>query len=89
MFMPEFFELTLELGESVPVAIHQEQHGELVSERSHAAFADASAAVGDRFGQLMHHADAIPADGANHNMLFHRRKFYRMALATVQSQQLW
>src|SRR5579863_8877764 len=74
----EFLELALELRESVPIAVHQQQHGELVAERGHAAFADAAAAVGYRLGEFVDHADAVPAHRGNHDMLFHRPEFYRM-----------
>ena len=46
------------------------------------------AAVGDRLGKFMDHADAVAADRGNHDMLFHRRKFYRMGACQGESRHL-
>ena len=67
----ELGEFALELGERVPVARHQQQHGELVAERRHAAFEDVAAAVDDDAGQVVDQPGAVVADGGNRDQLLH------------------
>jgi hypothetical protein len=55
-------ELGFELGERVPVAGHEQQHGELRPEVRHAAFTDIAAAFADDAGELVNHARAVAAD---------------------------
>ena len=64
-------ELAFELGEGMPVAADQHQHGEFVAEARHAALADGSAAVRDYAGQVVDHPGAIAANGGYGEVLLH------------------
>src|SRR6185369_18087062 len=69
----EPLQLRFELGERVPVAGHEQQHGELGPEVGHAAFADVAAAFADDARQLVNHAGAVATDGRNGQVLLHLR----------------
>src|SRR4029077_2112336 len=67
----ETLELGFQLRQRVPVARHQQQHGEFRAEVRHAAFADVAARLADYAGQLMNHARAVAADRRNGQVLLH------------------
>ena len=67
----QLLQLALELGEGVPVAGHEQQHGELVAECGHAALEDVAAAFDHDAGQVENEARAVVADGADRDELLH------------------
>ncbi len=70
-FGREVLKLGFELGNGVPIAGHQQNHGEFVAEARHAALADVAAAVADDSSEVVDETGTVWPDGRDGKVLLH------------------